>query len=124
MVTDEVLKEGQVVEYSQPPSQDTKVQAAGSTEVEAIEGEPSQKEMTPSRSDKGKEVVEHTPSSSRAKSLAEHIPIWIRKEIMRSTNPQFHASEEEIFDIKKILNKPKSPSHETKSLAFVTSTQD
>ena len=42
MVTNEVLKEGQMVEYSQPPSQDTKVQATGSTETEAIEGESSQ----------------------------------------------------------------------------------
>ena len=41
MVTDEVLKEGQMVEYSQPPSQDTKVQAIGSIETEAIEGESS-----------------------------------------------------------------------------------
>lgn len=61
MVTDEVSKEGHMVEYSQPPSQDTKVQAIGSTKIEATQEEPSQMETTLRRSDKGKEVVEHTP---------------------------------------------------------------
>ena len=42
MEIDEVSKEGKIVEYSQPPSQDTKVQAARSIETETIEGEPSQ----------------------------------------------------------------------------------
>ena len=41
MMTDEVLNEGKMVEYSQPPSQDYEVQAAWSTEIETIEGEPS-----------------------------------------------------------------------------------
>ena len=31
METNEVLKDGQIVEYSQPPSQDTEVQSIGST---------------------------------------------------------------------------------------------
>ena len=64
MATDEVSKEGKMVEYSQPASQDTKVKTTRSTEMETIEGEPSQRERTPRRSDKGKEVAEHTPSSS------------------------------------------------------------
>ena len=42
MVTDEVSKEGQMVEYSQQPSQDAKMQATKSTETVAIEGESSQ----------------------------------------------------------------------------------
>ena len=42
MAIDEALKEGQMVEYSQPPSQDTEVQATRSTETEAKEGDPSQ----------------------------------------------------------------------------------
>ena len=42
MATDEVSKEGQMVEYSQQPSQDIEVQATRSTETEAIEGESSQ----------------------------------------------------------------------------------
>ena len=42
MVTDEVSKEGKMVEYSQPPSQDTEVQVAGSTKTETTKGEPSQ----------------------------------------------------------------------------------
>ena len=108
MVADEVSKEGQMVEYSQPPSQDTEVQAVGSTEIEAIEGEPIQPEMTPSRSNKVKEVAKHTPSSSRSRSLVEHIPRWIQKEIMRSTKPQFHALEDDIYDITEILNKLES----------------
>ena len=41
MPTDEVSKERQMVEYSQPPSQDIEVQAIGSIETEAIEGESS-----------------------------------------------------------------------------------
>ena len=52
-----------MVEYSQAPSHDIEVQATGSTETKAIEGESSQQETTPSKSDKGKKVVEHTPSS-------------------------------------------------------------
>ena len=76
--------------------------------------------MTPSKSDKGKEVVEHTPSSLRAKSVEKYILRWIRKEIMRSTKSRFHALEDDICDIAEILNKPESPSHEAAPLAFVT----
>ena len=65
MATNEVSKEGQLVEYPQQASQDTEVQTIGSIEIETTEGDPSQRERTPKRSDKGKEVVEHTPSSSR-----------------------------------------------------------
>ena len=61
-MTDEVSKEGQKVEFSQSPSQDTEVQAIGSSEIEKIEGEHSQIETTLRRSNKGKEVAEHTPS--------------------------------------------------------------
>ena len=57
MMTDEMSKEGQMVEYSQPPSQDTEVQATRSTKTETIEGEPSQQETTLRRSNKGKEVA-------------------------------------------------------------------
>ena len=77
MVINEVSKEGQIVEYSQPPSQDTEVQVAGSTETETTEEDPAQEETTSRRSDKGKEVVEHTPSSSTAKSSEKHILRWI-----------------------------------------------
>ena len=42
MVIHEVSNEGKMVEYSQKPSQDTEVQAIGSMEIEAIEGESSQ----------------------------------------------------------------------------------
>lgn len=76
------------------------------------------------RSNKGKEVMEHTPSSSRVRSSVGCIPKWIRKEIMRSTKPEFHASEEDICDIAKILNKPKSPSHEAAPLEFFTTIQN
>ena len=72
------------------------------------------------KSDKGKEVVEHTPSSSRAKSTKKKISRWILKEIMRSTKPQFRVSEDDICDIAEILKKPESPSHEVVPLAFVT----
>ena len=77
MATDEVSKEGQMVEYSQPPSQDTEVQATRSMETKAIEREFLEKETTPSKSDKGKEVFENNPSSSRARSIEKHILRWI-----------------------------------------------
>ena len=57
MVTDEVSKEGQMVEYSQLASQDTKVQTTRFKEMETTEGDPSQRERTLGRSDKGKEVA-------------------------------------------------------------------
>lgn len=120
MATDEVSEERHMVEYSQSPSQDTKVQATGSTKTEAIEEEPSLREITPRRGNKEKEVAEHTPSSSRVRSSVGRIPRWIGKEIMRSTKPQFYVSEEDICDIAKILNKPESPSHEAAPLSFVT----
>ena len=69
-------KEGQIVEYAQQPSQDAEEQATGSIETKATERESSQHETTPSKSDKGKEVVEHTPSSSRAKVIEKHISRW------------------------------------------------
>lgn len=96
MVTNEVLKEGKMVEYSQPASQDIKVQTTGSMEIEATEEDPSQRESTLRRSDKEKEVAKHTPSL-RGRSLAEWVPRWFRKEIMRSTKPYFHDDEEDIF---------------------------
>ena len=120
MAIDEGSKEEKIVEYSQPPSQDTEVQAIGSMETASIEGESSQQEMTPSKSDKGKGVVQHTPSSSRAKSMEKHILSWIQKEIMRMKKPQFHASEDDICDIVEILNKLESPSHEEAPLEFFT----
>ena len=78
MATDEVSKEGQMVEYSKPSSQDIEVQAIGSLENKAIEEESSQQDITPRKSDKVKEVFEHTPSSSRAISIEKHILRWIR----------------------------------------------
>ena len=75
--------------------------------------------MIPSKSDKWKEVVEHTPSSSRAKFIEKHIPRWIQKEIMRSNKPQFCASKDFLCDIVELLNKLESPSHEVAPLAFV-----
>ncbi len=72
--TDEASKEGQIAEYSQSPHQDTEMQAVGSIETEKIEVEPSQKEITLRRSDKGKKVVEHTPSSLIRRPLAKHTP--------------------------------------------------
>ena len=39
MATDEGSKEGKMVEYSQPSSQDTEVQAIGSTKLETTEEE-------------------------------------------------------------------------------------
>ena len=123
MATDEVSKEGKMVEYSQQPSQDTNVQATGSMKTKAIEGESSQYYMTPSRSDKGKDVVEHTLSSSRAKSSEQHISRWIWKEIIGSTKPQFCASKDDICDIAEILNKLKSP-HEVVPFMFVNTIQN
>ena len=41
----------------------------GSIDTETIGEEPSQREKTPERSDKGKSIVEQTPLSSKVKSL-------------------------------------------------------
>lgn len=38
----------------------------------------------------------------------------------KSTRPRYCASEEDIFKIAKILNKPESPTHEAIQLTFVT----
>ena len=43
---------------------------------------------------------------------------------MRSTKPQFCASEDDICDIAEILNKLESPSHEAMSLEFITNTRN
>ena len=64
-----------MVEYVQQPSQDVEDQTTGSTKTNTTEEESLQKE-TLSKSDKGKEVVEHTPSSSRAKVVEKHILRW------------------------------------------------
>ena len=50
----------------QKPYQDAEEKTIGSTKTETTEEESSHQE-TPSKSEKWKEVVEHTPSSSRAK---------------------------------------------------------
>ena len=110
MATNEVLKEGKMVEYSQLASQGTEVQTKGSMKMETIEGEPSQRESNFGRSDKGKEVVEHNPSSLRGGPLVEWVPRWLRKEIMRNKKPQFRVDEEDLIELVEVLNKPKSPS--------------
>ena len=71
MVTNEVSKEGKMVEYYQQASQDTEVKTTGSIEIEITGGEHGQRERTPGRSDTGKEVAEHTPSSLRGRSSKE-----------------------------------------------------
>lgn len=124
MATEKVSKEGQMVEYFQLPSQDTEVQVAGSIETETAEGDPSQTKITLRRSDKGKEVAEHTPSSSRGRSSTKRVPRWLRKEIMRNIKPQFCAHEEDLIELAEVLNKPESQTHEVRPLAFVNNTRD
>ncbi len=119
MEIDEVLKEGKMVEYSQQVSQDTKVQTKSSMEMETIEEEPSQRERTLRRSDKGNEVAKHTPSSLRGMPSIECIPNLLRKEMMRSMKPQFHADEEDIIELAEVLNKLESPSQEARPLEFI-----
>ena len=55
--TNEVSREGQMVEYPQQDSQDTNVRTMGSTKIETIEDEPSQRERTLEWIDKGKGVA-------------------------------------------------------------------
>lgn len=100
------------------------MQATGSTETKKIEGDPSQIEKTPRRSDKGKEVAKHTPPSSIRRPSVEHTPRWLQKEVIRSTRPRFHTLEEDIYEIEEFLNKPESPKHEAIPLAFVKGTQN
>ena len=124
MTTDEVSKEGKIVEYPQQASQDTEVQTTSSIETKTIEGEPSQRERTPRRSDKGKQVAKHTPSSSRGEPLVYQVLRWLRKEMMRNKKPQFNTDEEDMIKLAKVLNKPESPSQEARALAFINSTRN
>ena len=62
----------------------------------------------------------HTSPSSRAKVTEKRTPWWFQKEIIRSAKHQFHASEDDMCDIAKILNKPDSPLHDATPFAFIT----
>ena len=75
----------------------------------------------PKRIDKGKVVVEHTPSSSRGGPSVERVPRWLRKEMMRNRKPQFHVDEEDMIELDEVLNKHESPSKEARVLAFINS---
>ena len=81
----------------------------GSTKIETTEDEPSQKEKTPKRSDKGKGVSEQTPSSSRGRSLLQQVPRWLRKEMIRSKKPQFSTDEVFMIELIKVLSELESP---------------
>jgi len=78
--------------------------------METTEGDPSQREITLGRSNKGKEVAKHTPSSLIGRPSIEWVSRWLRKEIMRNEKPQFFPDEENIIQLAEVLNKPKSPS--------------
>ena len=124
MATNEVLKEESMVEYSQKASQDIEVQTIGSMKKETTEGEPSQRERTLRRSDKGKEVAKHTPSSSRGRPSVQRVSRWLRKEIMRNRKAQFDVDEEDIIELAEVLNKLESPSQEAREFPFINSSQD
>lgn len=96
----------------------------GSTKIETTEGEPSQKEKTPQRSDKGKVITRMTPSSSKGRNLVEQVPRWLRKEMIRNKKKQFNVDEEDIIELIEVLTKPKSPSKEARELTFINNDQN
>ena len=113
-----------MVEYPQQASYDVEVRTVGSTKIETIEGEPSQRENTLEWSDKGKEVAKKTPSSSKEKSLAQHVPRWLWNEMMINKKQQFNADDEDMIELFEVLTKPVSPSKEARALAFINNDQN
>ena len=92
-----------MVEYPQQASYDVEVRTVGSTKIETIEGGPSQRENTLEGIDKGKEVEKKTPSSSKEKSLAQHVPRWLWKEMMRNKKQEFNANDEDMIELFEVL---------------------
>ena len=79
-----MLEEGQISEQPQKTSEDTEIRTMDSMETKIPSVDLVQKERTPKRGDKTKGIVEKTPSSSKGKYLLEHIPRWLRKEVIRN----------------------------------------
>ena len=69
----------------------------------------SPKENTLERSDKGKTIAEKTPSSSKGKSLVEHIQRWLRNEVIRNKRQQFTIEEEDRMELIEVIRKLESP---------------
>ena len=70
----------------------------------------SQKEKIMKMSFKGKVIVKQAPSSSKDKSSMEHIPRWLRKEVMIRNKRQGYSNKEGgMGELIKALKKPKSP---------------
>lgn len=110
-----------MVEYPQKASQDTEVRTVGSTKIETIEGEQSQREKTLERSNKGKGVAKKTPSSLRGRPLVEWVPRWLCKEMIRNRKKQFNANEEDMIELFEVSRKLESPSKEARVLTFINS---
>lgn len=96
-----------------------------STDIETLDVDLSQKEKTLERSDKGKILVEQTPSSSKGKSMMEHTLRWLRKEVMIRNKRQKYSTEEEgMRELIEALKKLESPAKDEWTLAFVMSDQN
>lgn len=121
--TNDVSKEGKISEKPQQASQDTEVRTVDSTDIETLGADLSQKEKTPRRSDQGKGIAKLTPSSSKRKSLLEHIPRWLRKEVIRNKKKQFNIEEEDIMELITVLRRPESPPKDARTLSFIMSDQ-
>ncbi len=87
--------------------------------------DPSHKERTSKRSNKGKGLVEKSPSSSKDKSLMETTPRWLNKEVMVRTKRQLYCSEEDgTKELVEALKKPKLPTSDAQTLTFIMRNQN
>ena len=91
--TNEVLEERKTYEKSWKTSQDSKVRTVDSIDTETFDVDLSQIEKTLERSDKGKRIVEKTPS--KGKSLMVDTPRQLRKEVMVRNKRQQYSTKEE-----------------------------
>lgn len=82
--TNEVLEGGKICKQPQQSSQDTEVRIVYSTDTNILGVDLLEKEKTLERSDKGKGIVEKTPSSSKGNFLMDQILRWLRKEVIRN----------------------------------------
>lgn len=96
----------------------------GLTDTKTTDVDLSQKEKILKRSDKGKSIVEQTPSSSKGKYLMEHVPRWLRKDVIRKRRQKYSTQEEDMRELIEVLRKLESPPKDAWELSFIMSYQN
>lgn len=54
----------------------------------------------------------------------EHIPRWLRKEVIRNKKQQFTIEEEDMMELIEVIRKLESPPKDARALAFIMSDQN